>query len=179
MPTTTAPSTSTLTRWPARVGLRSSRTLATTSETAIERGDTYGPVSYLAYVPATLVFDWSGKWDSLPAAHATSIAFDLLAILGLALVGFRFGFALLHPRINRLRRQREREVTNDGAQRMLLPIIYAEGRTAMRVLQQGQAVEGAVGRILPVKAGRCARQCGLIGCAGQIGRRAKRGRNHP
>jgi len=60
-------------------------------EAAIERGDTYGPVSYLAYVPATVVFDWSGKWDSLPAAHATSIAFDLLAILGLVLVGLRFG----------------------------------------------------------------------------------------
>jgi hypothetical protein len=60
-------------------------------EAAIERGDTYGPVSYLAYVPATAVFGWSGKWDSLPAAHATSIAFDLLAILGLLLVGLRFG----------------------------------------------------------------------------------------
>ena len=60
-------------------------------EAAIERGDTYGPVSYLAYVPATLVFDWSGKWDSLPAAHATSIAFDLLTILGLVLVGLRLG----------------------------------------------------------------------------------------
>jgi hypothetical protein len=60
-------------------------------EAAIERGDTYGPVSYLAYVPATAVFDWSGKWDSLPAAHATSIAFDLLAVLGLVLVGLRFG----------------------------------------------------------------------------------------
>jgi hypothetical protein len=60
-------------------------------EAAIERGDTYGPVSYLAYVPATAVFDWSGKWDSLPAAHATSIAFDLLAVLGLVLVGIRFG----------------------------------------------------------------------------------------
>jgi hypothetical protein len=60
-------------------------------EAAIERGDTYGPVSYLAYVPATLVFGWSGKWDSLPAAHATSIAFDLLAILGLVLVGLRLG----------------------------------------------------------------------------------------
>ena len=60
-------------------------------EAAIERGDTYGPVSYLAYVPATAVFGWSGKWDSLPAAHATSIAFDLLAILGLVLVGLRFG----------------------------------------------------------------------------------------
>jgi hypothetical protein len=60
-------------------------------EAAIERGDTYGPVSYLAYVPATLAFPWSGKWDSLPAAHATSIAFDLLTILALALVGLRFG----------------------------------------------------------------------------------------
>jgi hypothetical protein len=60
-------------------------------EAAIERGDTYGPVSYLAYVPATTVFPWSGRWDSLPAAHATSIAFDLLVLLGLVLVGRRFG----------------------------------------------------------------------------------------
>jgi len=59
-------------------------------EAAIERGDTYGPVSYLAYVPAVAVFDWSGKWDSLPAAHATSIAFDLLAVLVLLLIGLRF-----------------------------------------------------------------------------------------
>jgi hypothetical protein len=64
-------------------------------EAAIERGDTYGPVSYLAYVPATLVFPWSGKWDSLYAAHATSIAFDILTILGLVLVGLRFGGARL------------------------------------------------------------------------------------
>jgi hypothetical protein len=60
-------------------------------EAAIERGDTYGPVAYLAYVPATLVFGWSGKWDSLPAAHATSILFDLLTLFGLVLVGLRFG----------------------------------------------------------------------------------------
>jgi len=60
-------------------------------EAAIERGDTYGPVSYLAYVPATLGFGWSGLWDSLPAAHATSIAFDLLSVFGLVLVGLRFG----------------------------------------------------------------------------------------
>src|SRR6187397_3550768 len=60
-------------------------------EAAIERGDTYGPVSYLAYVPAVAIFDWSGKRASLPAAHATSIAFDLLAVLALALVGLRFG----------------------------------------------------------------------------------------
>jgi hypothetical protein len=60
-------------------------------ESANERGDTYGPVSYLAYVPATSIFGWSGKWDSLPAAHATSIALDLLTVLGLVLVGLRFG----------------------------------------------------------------------------------------
>ena len=60
-------------------------------EAAIERGDTYGPVTYLAYVPAVAVFPWSGKWDSLPAAHATSIAFDLLAVLALVLIGLRFG----------------------------------------------------------------------------------------
>ena len=60
-------------------------------ESSLPRGDTYGPVAYLAYVPAVLAFPWSGKWDSLPAAHATSIAFDLLIVLGLFLVGRRFG----------------------------------------------------------------------------------------
>jgi hypothetical protein len=64
-------------------------------EAAIERGDTYGPVAYLAYVPGVLVWSWSGKWDSLPAAHATSIAFDVLTLLGLVLVGLRFGGARL------------------------------------------------------------------------------------
>ena len=52
-------------------------------ESSLPRGDTYGPVAYLAYVPAALVFPWSGKWDSLPAAHATAIVFDLLVVLGL------------------------------------------------------------------------------------------------
>jgi len=60
-------------------------------EAANARGDTYGPMAYLAYVPAVLALGWSGKWDSLPAAHATAIAFDLLVILGLFLVGRRFG----------------------------------------------------------------------------------------
>ena len=60
-------------------------------ESSLPRGDTYGPVAYLAYVPAALVFPWSGKWDSLPAAHATAIAFDLLVVLGLSFVGRRFG----------------------------------------------------------------------------------------
>jgi hypothetical protein len=60
-------------------------------ESANERGDTYGPVSYEAYVPAYAVLGWSGKWDKLPTAHATAIAFDLLTLLGLLLVGYRFG----------------------------------------------------------------------------------------
>ena len=60
-------------------------------ESANDRGDTYGPVAYEAYVPAWAVLGWSGRWDELPAAHATSIAFDLLALLGLMLLGRRFG----------------------------------------------------------------------------------------
>ena len=67
-------------------------------EAGIERGDTYGPVAYLGYLPAVLVFEWSGKWDSLPAAHATSILFDILTIFGLVLVGLRFGGARLAAR---------------------------------------------------------------------------------
>ena len=60
-------------------------------ESADERGDTYGPVAYEAYVPGYLVFGWSGRWDKLPAAHATALLFDLLALIGLALLGRRFG----------------------------------------------------------------------------------------
>ena len=64
-------------------------------ESANERGDTYGPVAYEAYIPGYALFGWSGKWDSLPTAHATSVLFDLLALLGLFLVGRRFGGARL------------------------------------------------------------------------------------
>ncbi|MFN2613132.1 MAG: glycosyltransferase 87 family protein, partial [Solirubrobacterales bacterium] len=53
------------------------------------RGDTYGPVNYLAYVPFEQAFPWSGTWDDLPAARAAAIAFDLLTALGLLLLGFR------------------------------------------------------------------------------------------
>ena len=64
-------------------------------ESSNPRGDTYGPVSYAAYVPGYLAFGWTGKWDRLPAAHATSLLFDALALAGLALVGRRFGGARL------------------------------------------------------------------------------------
>jgi hypothetical protein len=60
-------------------------------ESANPQGDTYGPVAYEAYIPGYLARGWSGKWDDLPAAHFTSIAFDILSMLGLWLVGRRFG----------------------------------------------------------------------------------------
>jgi hypothetical protein len=60
-------------------------------ETAIERGDTYGPAMYLAYVPGTAALGWSGRWDDLPAAHFTSGLFDLLTAIGLAVFGWQFG----------------------------------------------------------------------------------------
>ncbi len=52
-------------------------------------GDTYGPANYYAYVPFRAIFGWSGTWDDLPAAHAAAIVFDLLALLGLYLLGRR------------------------------------------------------------------------------------------
>ncbi len=60
-------------------------------ESADPQGDTYGPVAYEAYLPGYLILGWTGKWDDLPAAHLSSIVFDLLCLLGLALVGLRFG----------------------------------------------------------------------------------------
>ncbi len=53
----------------------------------VEKGDTYGPINYLLYVPFEQTLRWSGAWDDLPAAHGAAIAFDLLAIGGLLLLG--------------------------------------------------------------------------------------------
>jgi hypothetical protein len=55
----------------------------------VERGDTYGPVNYLLYVPFEQALPWSGRWDDLPAAHGAAISFDLLVIGGLLLLGRR------------------------------------------------------------------------------------------
>ncbi len=60
-------------------------------ESANPLGDTYGPVAYAAYLPGYWIRGWSGKWDDLPAVHLTSILFDVLCLLGLGLVGLRFG----------------------------------------------------------------------------------------
>jgi hypothetical protein len=53
-------------------------------------GDTYGPVNYYAYVPFEQALPWkSGRWDDLPSAHAAGVAFDLLCVLLLWLLGRR------------------------------------------------------------------------------------------
>lgn len=54
-----------------------------------EHGDTYGPVTYAAYVPFELALPWNGRWDDLPAAHAAAITFDLACLLLCFLVGRR------------------------------------------------------------------------------------------
>lgn len=56
-------------------------------------GDTYGPLNYVVYVPAVLVWGDQDEleWDNgLPAAHAVSIISDLLCVFALALIGWRW-----------------------------------------------------------------------------------------
>ncbi|HZI91463.1 MAG TPA: hypothetical protein VFD31_07540 [Thermoleophilaceae bacterium] len=55
----------------------------------VERGDTYGPLAYLSYVPFEQALPWSGSWADLPAAHGAALAFDLLTLAGLVLLGRR------------------------------------------------------------------------------------------
>jgi hypothetical protein len=53
------------------------------------RGDVYGPVNYLAYVPFEAAFPWSGEWDDVPAARAAALGFELLTALALFGLGRR------------------------------------------------------------------------------------------
>ena len=53
------------------------------------RGDVYGPVNYLAYVPFEQAFPYEGEWDDVPAARAAALAFDLLTALALFAFGGR------------------------------------------------------------------------------------------
>lgn len=55
----------------------------------VSSGDTYGPVNYLSYLPFERIWPYSGSWDDLPAAHAASILFDVLAFGFLILLGLR------------------------------------------------------------------------------------------
>jgi hypothetical protein len=55
----------------------------------IDRGDSYGPLNYLLYVPFEQLFPWGGGLEPLPAAHAVAILFDLLVVGLLVLLGRR------------------------------------------------------------------------------------------
>ncbi len=55
----------------------------------IDRGDSYGPVSYLSYVPFEQILPWDGGLDPLPAAHAAAIVFDLAVVVLLIAAGRR------------------------------------------------------------------------------------------
>ena len=52
-------------------------------------GDTYGPLNYVAYIPFALALPSRADGNALPAAHAAAIAFDLLTLLGLFVLGCR------------------------------------------------------------------------------------------
>jgi hypothetical protein len=55
----------------------------------VSQGDTYGPVSYLAYVPFERIWPWAGSWNDLPAAHGAAVFFDLATFALLILLGRR------------------------------------------------------------------------------------------
>jgi hypothetical protein len=67
-------------------------------ESSNGRGDTYGPIAYIGYIPAYAIVGFDGKWNGgsstwsgLPAAHLAALLWDALAVLGLALLGLRVG----------------------------------------------------------------------------------------
>ena len=58
----------------------------------LPHGDTYGPVTYLAYVPFEQVIPWPGSlrpgdFEQPKPAYAAAVAFDALVLLGLFLLG--------------------------------------------------------------------------------------------
>jgi hypothetical protein len=77
------------------------------------RGDTYGPVNYLAYVPFEQAFPWSGRWDDVPAARAAALGFDLLTALALFAVG------------SRLRRRDHRSTRSEEGRTLGLALAFA------------------------------------------------------
>src|SRR5207253_5127992 len=52
-------------------------------------GDTYGPITYLAYVPFQHLFPWTNTVGNLPGADLAAIFFDLGTVVGLVMLGRR------------------------------------------------------------------------------------------
>ena len=56
----------------------------------VNHGDTYGPITYLAYVPFTLIWPWSNPTSTPYAANFAAVFFDLMTVVGLIFLGRRF-----------------------------------------------------------------------------------------
>jgi hypothetical protein len=52
-----------------------------------QHGDTYGPITYLAYLPFELLSPWRGTFGYLLSARLAAVAFDLITIAGLMRLG--------------------------------------------------------------------------------------------
>lgn len=52
-------------------------------------GDTYGPITYLAYVPFEVLFPWRGAWNYVMAAHVAAVFFDVATTVALVALGIR------------------------------------------------------------------------------------------
>jgi hypothetical protein len=147
---------------------------------ALAHPDTYGPIAYLAYVPFELVFPWHGAWDYLASAHAASIAFDLVTVVGLVVLGRR-----LRPGIEGRRLGLAlgwawaacpftllglMEHSNDGLVAMLSVLcllVFASPIARGAMLGLATAAKFSPGALLPLFAGH--RDRGLKGAAACIG----------
>ena len=139
---------------------RSRRTAA--ARRANPLGDTYGPVSYLAYIPGYAIFGWSHKWDTLPAVHLTSILFDSLL-----------------PARARARRPSVRRASTRGGARVRLGRVAVH---AVRVELEHQRRDRAGVPDLGVRRRHepgCARGCRRARRAGRSSRRSCSSRSGP
>ena len=101
----------------------------------IDRGDSYGPVSYLSYVPFEQVLPWDGGLESLPAAHAAAILFDLVVVGLLLVIGRRLREGA--------RGQRSRDRARLRLARLSVHALCAQRQRRQRRPARGAADRGA------------------------------------
>ena len=119
-------------------------------EAADAQGDTYGPVSYEAYLPGYWVFGWSGKWDTLagrprdldplgPALPARACGSSAWRFGGARLGGdarVRLGRLAVHAVLVELEHERH-DPAGAAALRLLLPDLAR--RCAARSARSGRS----------------------------------------
>ena len=103
--------------------------------TLIDRGDSYGPLSYLSYIPFEQLFPWGGGLEELPAAHAAAIVFDL-AVVGLL-------YLCRAPPPRGPRRPRPRDRARLRLARLPLHAVRARRQRRQRRARRGAARRGA------------------------------------